>query len=43
MSRTYRKDRHTHKKVHDGQMRYKCKCEWCINIKWRDRRREAGV
>ena len=39
-SRTYRKDRQTHKKVPDGKHPFKCRCSWCINIKWRDRRKE---
>lgn len=40
MSRTYRRDRYHHKRVREGTVRYKCKCSWCVNIKWRDRMKE---
>jgi hypothetical protein len=37
MSRTTRNDRWTHTKVRDGQQQYQCRCNWCININYRDR------
>jgi hypothetical protein len=36
MSRTYRTQRG--KRHRDGKpIFYKCRCDWCINIPWRDR------
>jgi hypothetical protein len=38
MSRTTRRDRNSYQKtVRDGKGWYKCRCNWCINIPWRDR------
>jgi len=37
MSRTFRTDPKRFIKVPDGQYWYKCKCSWCVNIKYRDR------
>ena len=43
MSRTLRRDRqYKGKTIRDGKHRYKCRCEWCINIEWRDRSKEKG-
>lgn len=37
MSRTFRRGRRTNiKNQRDGSI-WKCKCEWCINIPYRDR------
>lgn len=32
MSRTFRKDRRTGKKVNDGKIAYRCKCEVCSSV-----------
>ena len=37
MSRTFREDPRKHIKVNDGGFWRKCKCNWCINIPYRDR------
>ena len=37
MSRTIRKCRDTYKMVRDGKQRHRCKCNWCINMNYRDR------
>lgn len=38
MSRTFRKDRWSnYKKLPDGKHRWRCRCDWCINIEYRDR------
>jgi len=37
MSRTFREDPRRHIKVPDGKFWRKCKCNWCINIPYRDR------
>lgn len=37
MSRTLRYDRWTHKIVTDGKQKQSCRCDWCININYRDR------
>lgn len=43
MSRTTRKNRKTNKSVPDGKHPYKCKCEWCRNIKRKKHKEKAFI
>lgn len=38
MSRTFRRNKQDSKTVRDGQHQYRCRCEYCINVPYRDRK-----